>query len=113
LGEVAPQTAAVLTLEGTQGVDLAVEADLLLLHVPEQGGPLALGLGVEVLRAGAGLLLELLGAGLGLRLEALGLVAGGADDLLGLLLGLGDDLVGVAGGQLEEPQRGGGGLGRG
>src|SRR5690349_17374160 len=72
LGEVALQAAAVLALEGTQVLDLAVETTLLPLHLAEQLAATVLGLGVEVLRPGPRLLLELVGAGLGLGLQLLG-----------------------------------------
>jgi len=102
LAEVGLEPRAVLALEGPQVVDLVRQGVTLALEVTEQLGTTLGGLGVQGLRATAGVRLELVGVGLGLGLEALGLGAGLADDLVGFVLGLLDELVRVARGDLEQ-----------
>src|SRR3954451_1274427 len=90
--EVALEAGAVLALERAEVLHLTVELVLLLLEVAEQLlAPLG-GLGVEHLRAGAGVGLERVGLDLALGLEPLRLGAGLTDDLVGLVLRLAHQL---------------------
>jgi hypothetical protein len=123
--EVGPQPGAVLTLEGPQLLDLALQAGALLLEgahgldVPALGvlvesGGLGARLALHGLRAGAGVADHRVGAVLGLGDHLLALRAGVAHQavavglgagqhLLGLRLGLVDVPVGRLGGQREHP----------
>src|SRR5680860_302568 len=105
LGEVPLEPAAVLALEGTQGLDLGVEPGLLLLQLTELLLTALRGLRVEHLRTRAGIGIETIGFGLALGLEALGLRARLAEDLVGLVLGVRHELIGVAGRDLQQTCR--------